>query len=469
MADTPYKPVTRRFFLQGSGAVIALPYLASLLPRNARAAASTLQTRYISYFVPNGMLAQYWKPTTLGANYRLPSKAVLAPLADHTANFTVISGTRNSPKGRQSGGGHGQGGASANTGMPNAGPNQAKKAGISADQIVANARASTSAISSLQLGMPNEPGNSDLGLAREYTSSMSWADANTNLPPTSDRNVILKRLFPNGQVTGNATSANVMAEDTSANAARNARLKSILDAAVGQAKSLQSKMGSADKARLDQFLTGIREVESSLQADPSPGNTSGAASCVPLSRVDQANNLDTIYDQWDKIITTALQCNRTTVINFMFAAAQSFRHYPNIGINQEHHLLSHYTDDFPAGSDPTARIEQLRQIQVYEMTRFGKLLSSLKAVPDGTGTILDNSVIVVFSEMSESDHHGFDDMPVLVAGGANGRIVSNGQHLRSNTNADFAQVLLTSIRAAGVDVASMGASNETNNFPGLLA
>ena len=455
-------PVTRRFFLQGSGAIIALPYFASLLPRGARAAVSNIETRYLSYFVPNGMLAQYWKPAAVGANYTLPAKAVLAPLAEHRSRFTIVSGTRNKPTGRLPGGGHGQGGASANTGMPNAGVNQPKKAGISADQIVARARPRAGRLASLQLGMPGELGISDLGLAQEYEGSISWANTATNMPPTSDRNAVLKDLFPSGTVTGDGTSAVTGAEDPAARTELARRRRSILDASVAQAKSLQRDMGVEDRARMEQFLTGIREVEASLQSDQL------GASCAPLGAMRATNDLDTIYDQWDQIITTAFQCDRTSVISFMFAAGQSFRHYPNIGVNQEHHLLSHYASDFK-DNNTGPRIEQLRQIQVYEMTRFAALLSSLQRVAEGMGTLLDNTVIVLFSEMSESNGHGFDDMPVLVAGGGGGRIVSNGSHLRSNNNVEFAQVLLASIRAAGVEVGSLGASQEAQSFPGLLA
>lgn len=454
--------LSRRFFLQGTGAVIALPFFASLLPRGARAATGGPPVRYMSYFVPLGMMMDAWTPTGEGANYTL--SPTLKPLAALQKHFTVLSGTNNDvPNQPTEPGGHARGTGAYNTASNIVAPNQPAKTATTADQMVAQSIGKNTRLSSLQLGL-DDITTQDGQFSSNYNGSISWSSPTTNLPPQQSASAVFKRLFPDGKVA----NSGVQAATSKSVASQSNVQRSILDAAVSQAQSLQKKLGVQDGRRLDQYLTGIREVEQAI-AGPATGGSSGVdiSACVVPDAPNDALDLDKEFDQWAQLMTLAFQCDQTRVISFMYGAGESYRTYRNLGISAGHHPISHYRSG-ESGMSQDAAIAALKKIQVYEMECFARLLTRMQGVTESNGSLLDNSVILFSSELTDSDRHTVDNMPVLLAGGGGGSIKSQGQHLKAAGATDYAQILLASMRAAGLNIDKFGNRGETNSFPGVL-
>lgn len=469
----PPAALTRRTFLQGTGAVIALPFLESLLPRAARAAstATAAPTRYISYYVPLGMMMDAWVPTTTGAGYTL--SPTLQPLAAYVGDFTVISGTDNTmPNQPNPGvGGHAKGTGQYPSSTRISALGTAAKTAVSADQVVAQAIGSATRLQSLQLAIGDEDPYSDSGYDANYTYAISWNTPTTPMTPVATPSLTFNTLFPSGQVQGQTASKVVL---TAQRAVAPSTQKSILDAALAQASALQAKMGVADRQILDQYLTSVREVEQSIASTTTTPAATSAACVVPSTpSVVSKADYDTKFTQFAQLMPLAFACDQTRVISFMFARGESGRIYKNLGVSAGWHSISHYGTT-ESGMNKAQNIATLKKIQLYEMQCFAKLLGNLKAIGEGSGTLLDNTVIFFSSELSDSNDHTNTNMPVLIAGGGSGRLKARGQHIAMPTtptakaNTSYAQTLLTAIRATGVSVDTIGTTGETNSIAGML-
>jgi hypothetical protein len=436
--------VSRRMFLGGGAAVaIGLPFLESLVPRGARAQSMTGPKRIVFYYVPCGIngssRGDFW-PTATGTGYALTS--MLMPLATYKSDFTFVTGLEN-PLAKPDGpGDHASGtGAFITCQHPFKSDSMVMLA-PSADQLAAQQIGKATRVPSLQLGMDggSSAGGCDSGYSCAYSRNITWADATTPLPKLTNPSQVFDQIFQGFDAT--ATSAD--------RAKRAAYKKSILDAAIGDATSLQAKLGKTDKAKLDEYLTGIREVERELTTMP-------VASCMmpatkPASSTDFPTQLKTMTD----LMVLAMQCDATRIITFMLGNAGSDRVYGNLGLTIGHHTISHHM------SLPT-NLAMLQQIGTWELQQFAYFLGKMKAVTEGAQTMLYNSSVFFSSEISDGNRHNHDDMPVLFAGNGGGAFTPGKHVLYTPDSHTKVSNLLTSM------LASVGVNTLVGDATGPLA
>jgi uncharacterized protein DUF1552 len=444
MSHSPKTPrrLSRRVFLGGGAAVaIGLPFLESLVPRGARAQAMTAPKRMLFYYVPCGIngstRGDFW-PTTTGTGYGLTS--MLMPLATFKNDFTFVTGLEN-PLAKPDGpGDHASGtGAFITCQHPFKSDSMVMLA-PSADQIAAAQIGKATRLPSLQLGMDggNSAGDCDSGYSCAYSRNITWADAQTPLPKLTSASQVFDQIFAGFDPTATVAQK----------AKRAAYQQSILDAAIGDATSLQAKLGKTDKAKLDEYLTGIREVEREL-------TTTSTASCTMPARPAASTDFPTQVKTMSDLMVLAMQCDATRIITFMLGNAGSDRVYPNLGLTLGHHTISHHM------SLPT-NLAMLQQIGTWELQMFAYLLGKMKAVTEGAQTMLYNSSVFFSSEISDGNRHNHDDMPVLLAGNGGGAFTPGKHVLYTPDSHTKVSNLLTGM------LASMGVTAKVGDATGTL-
>lgn len=436
----PSNPWSRRSFLRAAGVSLSLPLLPSLLPRDAWAQDGTPPVRLLYYYVPCGIHMAHWTPNATGPGYDLPP--ILKPLASIQDKVSVISGLANMSGRDSRPGDHARGtGCFITCELPTYG---SVLLGPSIDQVVAASIGDQTPFPSLQLGIDGgaNSGNCDSGYACAYQRSISWVNDTTPLPKIVDPRILFDQLF-----TGVGGEDPVLAE-------RRRQLKlSILDNVAQDATRLQSRMAASDKVKLDQYLTGVREVEKRIDA-------LGTNVCVPPDRPGRGLDVPTRVDIMSDLMKIAFECDLTRVITFMLANGGSGRSHSWIGTPGNHHGFSHHQ------GNPASHLA-LSQINTWEIEVFASFLAKLDGVSETNGTLLDNSLIMLGSEISDGNRHNHDDLPVLLAGGGGGA-VTPGRHIAFNVSdrEPVANLLLSMADAAGVPLTRFG-SDGTRQLPGL--
>jgi hypothetical protein len=434
---------SRRAFLGGGAVLVGLPFLESALPREVRAAAATAPVRLVYIFLPNGLDMATFRPTVAGANY--PTPPMLAPLEALKADFSVITGLENVAARPDNLGDHASGTSSFIT-CAHANKSETDiRLGVSADQVAAQAFGSQTRLPSLQIGIDGGggTGNCETGYSCTYARNISWADATTPLPKIVDPKQVFDRIF-----------AGFNPDETDAEAEKR-RLynKSVLDQVKGDATSLSAKLAYTDRQKLEQYLTGLRELEGRLVT------TGPAVSCTPGTAPPAARGLayDVHVRHMMDLMVLALSCDATRVISFMCGNALSNKTHPFLGITAGHHDISHHSGD-------VAKIAQLAQIGLWEMEQIAYFLQKLKDVPDGAQgqNLLYNSAVYVSSDISDGNRHNHDDLPVVLGGHAGGRL-NPGRFIsypntRNQPKEKMANLLVTVLQAAGVQGATLGDS-----------
>lgn len=423
----------RRAFLGGAGALLGLPLLESLRPRTVKAA-DEAPKRILAYYLPCGIHMENWRPTTEGPGYALPS--ILAPLGALSSKVNVISGLENAPARPDGPGDHASGtGAFLTVAHPKKTQGADIQNGISMDQVAANVLGQSTAVDSLQLGIDGGAGvgDCDSGYSCAYAQNISWADEVTPLQKLTNPGIIFDTLF--GGLDPEAT-----AEEK---AKRTHYRTSILDYVKADAERLHKRLGKSDQVKVDQYLTGIRDLEEKIAASES------GPQCVPGERPGDPVDINDHVAIMNQLMTLAFQCDSTRVISFMLANAGSNRSYEFLGVSGGHHELSHH-------QDLQENFDKLTQIATWEIERFASLLSMLDAVEDVDGnTMLDNSLVFLSSEISDGNWHNHDDLPVLLAGSAGG-VFATGRHIAFPDSPSLAKLFITMLNAVGVDVSSFG-------------
>jgi hypothetical protein len=418
---------SRRAFLGGAAAMVTLPWLPSLL-RGAQAEA-TAPTRLVFWFVPNGIRMSDFTPTTEGYDWALPR--ILAPLAPVRDEVTVFSGLTALGGIDDRAGDHARGTSTFLTAVT---PSfEGVQLGVSVDQVAAQANGSETVFPSLQLGTESSTsaGICDSGYACAYSNNISWAGPTTPLPKQTDPQLLFDRLFA-GFDAGLSDAQR---------ARRLAYRSSVLDRLTGEATALSSRVSASDRHRLDEYLTGVRELErrlasGDLRACEAPGR--------PGDSVDLTGQIDALSD----LTAVALQCDLTRYVTFMLGNGGSNRNYSFLGAPGAHHQLSHH-QDLPEN------LEALSRINTWEIERFSAMLQKLAAIPEGDGTVLDHTLAVLGSDISDGNRHNHDDMPVLLAGRGSGAHDA-GRHVRVDGQ-PVANLYLGMLAAAGVDASTFGA------------
>lgn len=427
--------MNRRKFLGGAGAMIGLPMLASLLPRKLRAAGVEPKRRFIAFYVPCGIVMNDWTPVDTGVNWTMTP--ILTPLAPYRDRTLVLSGVDNIP-GRSDGGGD----HAAGTGSFLTCTHVRKTAGadisngVSIDQVFASTLSSGLAFPSLELGTDGGAavGDCDTGYSCAYARSISWRNATTPLPKQTSPRSVFDRLFAG--YDPNETAAEI--------ARRQTYRKSVLDYALADADSLHARLGRGDRAKLDEYLTSVREVEQRVDR--------GISVCQPGTRPDGSLNPDDDFAAISRamldLIAISISCDQTRVITFMLGNAGSYHSHPQVGVVESHHELSHHMGN-PSNNT------KLSTINTWEVGELAYLMGKLDAIDDGDGTTaLDNSIIFFSSEIEDGDTHSHSNMPMLVAGGGNGRLAT-GTHLRLPTQTQ-ANLFLSFAAAFDVPLTAFG-------------
>lgn len=417
--------------------MLALPALDSLGRRSsAQAKAMPAAQRFLAYYVPNGIHMASWTPQQTGPGYDLPP--ILAPLVDAQAGIDlrdrvhVLTGLDNLPARPEGPGDHAAGTAGFLTCTHVNKSESDIRAAISCDQIMAQALGDQTQLASLQLGIEGgtNQGNCDSGYGCAYSRNISWADANTPLPKVTVPQLAFDLLF-------GGTDPDASAEEQ---ARRKAYRLSVLDSVRDEARSLQSQLGQRDRDKLDEYLTGVRALERRI-------NDGGNDSCDSTGFDGAHGNFAEHVDVMTDLMVLALSCDATRVITFMQGNAASGRSYGFIDVPGAHHDISHH------GEDP-ANYAKLEKIGTWEVAQFARLLDKLDKVSEGDQTLLDNTLVFFSSEIEDGNRHAHHNLPVLLAGNADGRIDA-GQHLRFEGQ-PLANLFTSIMQLMGVDNAKFG-------------
>jgi hypothetical protein len=438
------KRLPRRTFLSGMGTFIALPLLDAMSPALASAkdvALAKAPTRISFNYIPNGAVMEHWTPKGVGPNFEL--SRILKPLQPFREDILVLSGLAHNqanPLG-DGGGDHARAGACFLTGVhPKKTAGADIAVGISADQIAAQQLAGQTRLPSIELGCEDTRtvGNCDSGYSCAYTNSISWRGRSTPMPPETNPRGVFERLFGSGEVSLDATTR----------ARRALYNKSILDLVRDDTQRLVRSLGPTDRRKLDEYLYAVREIEKRIES--AEGNnrelqpTMEKPEGIPIAF---AEYLKLMYD----LQVMAFRGDLTRVITLMVGREGSIRVYPQIGISDPHHPLTHHRNN-------AEMIEKVARINCYHAELFAYFLDKLKSTPDGDGTLLDHSMILYASAISDGNQHLHEDLPVLLAGRGNGPLKS-GRHIVYPAGTPMTNLYLSLLDRMGVRPESIGDSN----------
>ena len=436
--------LSRRTLLRGIGTTVALPFLDAMKPAFSATPSrlgNEIPVRLAFSYVPNGIIMDDWTPATAGALRTLPS--ILEPVSEFRDDVMLLSGlTHNNGRALGDGpGDHARAAASFLTGVhPKKTDGADIRNGISVDQVAAELVGGRTRFASIELGVEHGrlAGNCDSGYSCAYSNSISWRSETTPMPPEVNPRLVFERLF------GRPGDS----DDPVARAKRKRYEKSILDFVQQDTRKLQSELGATDRRKLDEYLTGVREIEKRIEAsEASAAQTTPSMDRPSGVPVDFAEHAKLMFD----LQVVAFQTDQTRIATFMFAREGSNRTYREIGVPGGHHGLTHHRND-------EEKIRQISKINRYHMELFSYFLERLDSIPEGDGTLLDHSIVVYGSGLADGNKHTHHDLPVLVAGRAAGGL-HPGRHLRYDTETPMANLYLTLLDRMGVHPESVGDSN----------
>src|ERR1700681_963829 len=409
------KSLPRRTVLKGIGTTMALPFLDAMLPP-LRAAAKPAH-RFQAFYTPNGMAMEYWTPK--GEGEALELAPIMEPLAPYKDQMLVFSGIKASWN-------YIHAGASGSflTGTPRGGKNEIEIiADVSIDQMLARHFASETQVASLELSMdvPANAGACTGNLSCAYTHTLSWRSATQPLPTEWNPRAVFERLFGDSGST-----------DRAAREARLRQHKSILDSVTDKLASLKKDLGPQDQTKVNEYTDAVRDVERRIQRAEEQRD-------IDLPTIAQPQGAPPIFEDHLALMLDlqilAFQSDLTRVISFMIGKEQSARPYPQIGVPEAHHPLSHH-NDIPE------LIEHMSKINRYHTKLFSQYLAKLRATPDGDGSLLDHMTIMYGAGISNSTRHSGENLPLLVVGGGAGRI-KGGRHITYPEKPTIANLLVT--------------------------
>lgn len=434
--------LSRRALLRGLGTAVALPWLEAMTPR-ARAAQIERPRRLAFLYVPNGIHMPDWTPQQEGAGFDLPP--ILKPLEPFRDDLLVLTGlTQDNANAKGDGpGDHARALAAFLTGVhPRKTDGANIKAGISVDQVAAQKIGHHTRFRSLELGCdPSaQAGNCDSGYSCAYSSNIAWSSESTPLSKEINPRLVFDRLF----------GATNPAELASGSQRRLKSRQSVLDFVGEDARRLRDRLGATDKRKLDEYLTGVREIERRLaQSDQTPVTLPDGAT--------RPSGIPTHYPEHVRLmcdmIALAFQADLTRVVTFVLANEGSNRSYGWLDVNDGHHELSHHGRDAEKQS-------KIAKINTFHIEHFAYLLGKLKSAQDGETNVLDNSMIVYGSGIGDGDRHNHNDLPILLAGRGSGTI-KTGRHIRYPENTPLNNLFLSMLDRVDSRVDSLGDSSGT--------
>lgn len=434
--------VSRRSVLRGLGAAIALPWLEVMTPKQgfAASAATELPRRAAYLYVPNGVSMAHWKPATVGTGFEiLPT---LEPLAEFREDMLILSGLT-LDKARANGDGGGDHARALSSFLTCSQPRKTHgadiKVGISVDQVASWKLGDITRFPTLELGCDagSHVGNCDSGYSCAYSNNIAWKTESQPLPKEVNPRLVFERLFLDGSQGAEKDRQRRMAMK-----------KSILDAVGRDANKLNQRLGVTDRHKMDEYLTSVRELEQRIQrSEKHTGPVVVPDYPVPAGiPTDYQEHIRVMCD----MLVLAFQTDATRVSTFILANEGSNRGYPFIGVPEGHHELSHHGED-------AAKIDKLAKINRFHTEQLAYLLTKLKSIREGEGTLLDQSMIVYGSGIGDGDRHNHDDLPILMFGKGGGT-VQPGRHIQYDAETPLADLHLAVLDRLGVPTEKLGDS-----------
>ncbi len=421
---------------------MALPLLEAMSPpvkllaANSDAPLSPKRMAFI--YVPNGINMEDWTPKTIGSDFTLPY--ILQPLQPVQSDILVMSGLAHD-KARAHGDGAGDHARASATFLTGCHARKTGgtdiRAGISIDQVAAEKIGHQTRFASLELACEhNRQTSCDSGYACAYQSNISWRSPSTPMPPEVNPRLVFERLFSN----------NVFGENSQNRALRKRYQKSLLDFVLDDARKLKSNLGRADQQKIDEYLVAVRELERSIEQTEKFAATMPDAQRPTGVPRDFEKHMQLFYD----LLTLAFRTDSTRIATFMIAFDGSNRPYPNLGISDGHHNLSHHEND-------AQKKKKIAEINRFHLTQFANFLKNLKSIKEGEVTLLDNSMIVYGSGISDGNAHNHNNLPVLFAGKGGGS-VRTGRHVSVSDETPMTNLFMSMLDIVGAPVERIGDS-----------
>ncbi len=438
------KAIARRTVLRGLGATIALPLLDSMTP--ALSAATKPARRLAVIYQPNGMNMAEWTPAE-GTWTNAPS--LLRPLADFHDRLLTVSGLRSGVAFAREGEGGGSHSRSMATYLTGVHPKKTEgsdiRAGISMDQIAANEFKTQTQLASLELAL--EPvdlvGSCDIGYSCAYTGTVSWRSPTTPLPMEVDPRAVFERLFGASDST-----------DPRVRLARIQKDRSILDSVTADMARFQKQLGARDRAKVNEYVEAVRDIERRIQlAEEQSGEE--------LTAVDRPAGIPGTFEEHAKLmfdlLALAFESDLTRISTFMMGREISTRTFPEIGVPEAHHPVSHHANN-------PQQLEKQAKIDTLHMVLFAHLLEKMKATADGDGSLLDHTLIMYGCGMSDSNVHLPDNLPTLIVGGKSNGLKGH-HHVKYAEGTPFANLHVALLDKMGIRVEQFGESTAMLNLP----
>jgi hypothetical protein len=432
------KSVARRTFLRGAGTMLALPLLDAMIPAStalAQTAAKPVQ-RFGAIYVPHGAMMNKWTPIGTGSGFKFsPILQPLEPLRDH---LVVVSGMMGVPN--RTDGGHAVAPASYLSGHS---PKQTESADVQAattiDQVIAKSIGQTTLFPSLEIATEDfstSVGACEIGFSCVYMNTISWQTPTTPLPMETNPRVVFERMFG-----GTGTPAQ--------RAARMRGDRSILDSVMGELGGFQAGLGAGDRTRISEYLQNIREIERRIERAEQQASDHVVNLDAPIGSPElYDDHVSVLFD----LMAAAFQADITRVFTFMMARDVSAISFPQIGVPEPHHALSH-----EANRGDAVKAADFAKVNSYHAQMFGRFVSKLKSTKEGEGSLLDHSLVLYGSGMSNGNQHSHSPLPLLLAGGAAGK-VKGDRHLVQPDLTPIGNLHLSMAQKFGVELDTFGNS-----------
>ena len=432
------KAIPRRTFLRGAGAALALPMLDAMVPAFARAQIATGAARRLAFFaVPNGIIMDQWTPASAGTG--LSMTPVLEPMAAFRDRMVVIGGLANNEARKlefEIAGDHPRACSAYLTAThPKMTSGADIHCGVSVDQIAAKELGRQTPLPSLEIGLETPMiGACESAYSCVYYNTLSWKGPETPLPMENRPRAVFERLV------GDST-------DPAGRLARIQENRSILDFVAQDLARLMRSVGQADRLKLDQYSDAIRSVEQQIQVSEQQAPRDLPDMAKPMGVPEK-------FSDYTKLMldlqVLAFQGDLTRVGTFMVGHEMGGRAYPELGFGDQHHSLTHHQGD-------KAKIAKVIQINVFHATLYRYVLEKMRSTPEGDGSLLDRSLLVYGSPLSDGNMHLYKDLPVLLVAGAATGIAGN-RHLRLPDETPMANFYLTLLDRMGVHLERFGDS-----------
>ena len=431
------RSIPRRTFVRGLGVGVALPLLDAMVPALTQAAqtAAKPQLRAGFVYIPHGVIMKEWTPVAAGRDFEFTP--ILKPLEPFRDSVVVVSNLTRAEVASN----HAVSAACWLTGTPpkrTDGPDF--RAGVSIDQVIAKQLGQDTTFPSLEVATEDFSGlvgACDPGYSCAYMNTLNWQTPTTPLPMEINPRIVFERLFGGGG-TADQRLARMRTD------------RSLLDFVAQDLRGLERELGSADRKKLDEYLGNVREIERRIQRAEQTARVNADVPPAPVGVPEgYVEHVGLLYD----LLALALQTDQTRVFTFMMAREVSQRTYPEIGVTEPHHSISHH------GNRPAA-IAGHAKLNAYHVSMFAKFVERLKATPDGDGSLLDHSMLLYGSGMSDGNGHTGAPLPQVLVGGAAGRVKGN-RHVVNAENTEMANLLLAIAQKAGVEQDRFGVSTGT--------